>query len=584
MEFFALKSDKMKNKLPRFFTILICLNFVSLNSYSQVPSWAWAKGIDGVLNWRYNGLSTSVTTDGAGNIYNAGYFNSTADFDPGPGIRLMTSIGHQDIFITKFSPTGNLIWAKSIQGRNGISQCNTKSIKLDALGNIFIVGGFNETVDFDPGPDSFNVTAQNQDIFLSKLDSSGNFIWAKTIGSPSTTIGSSSTTLDEFANIIITGSFSDTIDFDPSPSNNFTLLSGGIYPHPYVAKYDSSGNFIWADVFYGDGYSIGTGSSIAVDSLGYIYSIGQFDQVIDLDPDTTTTYSLTTFGRMDIYVSKLDPAGNFVWAKQIGGRADDGGIISIDKFSNIFIAGGFRDTVDFDPGPQEYNLVPIGRLDMFITKLDSAGNFIWTKSIGGTADEFVTSATLDNASNIYFTGGFDDTVDFDPDGGVFNLSADTSVALFVVKLNSSGNFNWAKSVTNFVYGKSICLDINNNIIISGDFYDSAYFGSFALDTNKCYSAIFVAKLDGTVGIETLSTNNKLNIFPNPTNDKFTIQFDTPIIEEYLLLVKNAIGQTVETISIKDPSTTIHLAQPNGMYFLTLVTSNKIYSGKVILQR
>src|SRR5258706_6482447 len=143
---------------------------------------------------------------------------------------------------------------------------------------------------------------------------------------------------------------------------------------------------------------------------------------------------------------------NFKWAKQMGGTGAyaAGSSTAVDAAGNVYTSGVFSNTVDFDPGPGTYNLTSTGTYDMFISKLDSSGNFIWVKAMGGNSSLDIaggSSITLDAAGNVYITGTFEGTVDFDPGPGLFTLSVTGNFrtrASFVLKLDSDGNFIWAK--------------------------------------------------------------------------------------------------------------------------------------------
>src|SRR3989344_4259138 len=138
----------------------------------------------------------------------------------------------------------------------------------------------------------------------------------------------------------------------------------------------------------------------------------------------------------------------FQWVKSMGGSAgyDEGKSIAVDSSGNIYTIGKFRGTVDFDPGPGVVNLIAAGTDNIFISKLDSAGNFIWAKQMGDGGSGGGTGYTiyLDSLGNIYSTGSFFNTVDFDPGAAVFNLSATLGQSAYVSKLDSAGNFIWAK--------------------------------------------------------------------------------------------------------------------------------------------
>ena len=157
---------------------------------------------------------------------------------------------------------------------------------------------------------------------------------------------------------------------------------------------------------------------IVTDATGNIFTSGEFSGVADFDPGPQTS-TLSSSGGYDIFVSKLDINGDFIWAKNIGGIYDDvGSSITLDVSGNIYLAGSFEVTVDFDPSPAIYNLASNGNADIFISKLDSFGNFVWAKSAGGISYDAGASVTTDTFGTIYCTGSFAATVDFDPGAGV----------------------------------------------------------------------------------------------------------------------------------------------------------------------
>src|SRR5258705_498453 len=211
-------------------------------------------------------------------------------------------------------------------------------------------------------------------MFISKLDASGNFVWAKTMGGAGDPAGTS-IAIDASANVYTTGWFSGTVDFDPGSSVfNITAVAGS--SDIFISKLNSSGNFVWAKALGGGG----EGSALALDVSGNIYATGHFYGTTDFDPGTGT-FNLTSSGSTyDIFVSKLNNAGNFVWAKQIGGTSNDEGYsVATDVSGNVYIIGGFQGAVDFDPGAGTFNLTSAGAYDIFISKLDDLGNFIWAK-------------------------------------------------------------------------------------------------------------------------------------------------------------------------------------------------------------
>ena len=224
---------------------------------AQSPDWLWAKSIGGTLG-NYS-QAQSMALDDSGNVYTTGTFRGTIDFDPGPGVFNLTSIGggYNDMFISKLDSSGNFVWVKQIAGSE--SSTEGYSIALDASGNIYTTGSFNGTVDFNPGVETFNLTSTGgrygwSEIFVSKLSSSGNFVWAKAMGGTEDAYGTA-IAIDGSGNIYTIGNFSDTCDFDPGVGA-YNLISKG-YTDIFITKLDSSGNLFWAKTIGGTLYDFG---------------------------------------------------------------------------------------------------------------------------------------------------------------------------------------------------------------------------------------------------------------------------------------------------------------------------------------
>ena len=250
-----------------------------------------------------------------------------------------------------------------------------------------------DTVDFDPGAGIYNLISAGGtgDVFVSKLNPSGNFLWAKRWGGTSADYGYS-IAIDDSGNVYTTGVFRSTVDFDPG-AGTFNISAIGTTDQ-FISKLDASGNFLWAKNIVGPGNPV-EGNCLALDDSGNIYTTGDFAGTIDFDPGTGT-YNLVSIGNgFDIFVSKYDASGNFLWAKAMGGTTGElGNSITIGDSGNVDYTGLFGDTVDFDPGAGTYNLTSAGGPeDIFVSKLDASGNFLWAKSMEGLAKDFGFSIT-----------------------------------------------------------------------------------------------------------------------------------------------------------------------------------------------
>ncbi len=393
-------------------------------------------------------------------------------------------------------------WARKMGGTN--SDEGT-SIAIDQAGNVYTTGSFSGTVDFDPGPGVYNLSTIVGDpgTFISKLDASGNFVWAKSMDQAiSSSAWGSSITIDAIGNIYTTGNFSGTIDFDPGPGV-FNLSSfDTIVTDIFVSKLDSSGNFIWAKQITSSIESWGYASCISTDDSGNVFTTGNFHGTVDFDPGPGN-FNFTIIG-YDIFISKLDSSGNFVWAKEFAGtNFTRGSSIIIDVFGNVYTTGLFGSTTDFDPGPGHCILTSEGYQDIFISKLNSSGDFIWAKRIGGADWDLGLSVTSDSSGNVYMTGSFEGTVDFDPGPGTFTFisSGGGYRNPFISKFDSSGNFIWAKHIeaTSAASGVSITTDIHGDVYATGNFFGTADFdpGPATFNLTSTYGDAFVIKLDSS---------------------------------------------------------------------------------------
>ena len=462
----------MKSLLTKTRLLIIALFLISSSvSKSQNPTLQWVKGMGDVGYDRGN----SIAVDALGNVYTTGYFEGTIDFDPGVPVFNLTSVGNRDIFISKLDAAGNFVWAKTI---GGSYYEEASSIALDALGNLYITGYFSSTTDFDPNVGVFNLSStSSSDIFVLKLTTSGNFVWAQGIVGVGPSSSSSYATADAIAldvsgNAYITGFYSGTFDFDPNAgvfNLNSTISSFVGNIDIFVSKLDAAGNFVWAKSM--GGASNEAGRSIALDASGNVYTTGYFFTTVDFDPGASV-FNLTSAGNEDVFISKLDGAGNFISAKKIGGAlSDDGQGITTDASGNIYMTGFFEGTVDFDPNAGIFNMTHNGSGDVFITKLDPTGNLFWAKNVGGALIDRGHAITVDASNNVYTTGYFASTSDFDPNAGIFNLTSVGLDDIFISKLDGSGNFVWTVNMGSVTSETAIAItvDVSNNVYTAGGF-------------------------------------------------------------------------------------------------------------------
>ncbi|HIK12454.1 MAG TPA: DUF4347 domain-containing protein [Oscillatoriaceae cyanobacterium M33_DOE_052] len=387
-------------------------------------NYLWAKS----LGTSGSDQGWNIALDSSDNTYITGHFSGTL----AAGTDSLVGAGGEDIIITKLDPNGDYLWAKSL-GSTGNDR--GWGITLDSSDNIYTIGAFNGTVDFDPGAGNAPLTSAGaEDIFITKFDPNGNYIWAQSFGGTAGDYGYKIAP-DGSGNIYTTGHFYNTVDFDPGPGTaNLTAI--GTLNDIFISKLDASGNYVWARSFGDGGYD--SSLDITVDSSGNSYTTGYFYATVDFDPGAGVASFTSTGGTWDAFIVKLDPNGNYIWAKSLGSTGDDfGQSIVLDNSGNTYITGSFTGTVDFDPGPGVANLTSAGGDDIFVVKLDANGDYVWAKNLGGGSNESGYGIAADNSSSIYTTGYFSGTGDFDPNTGVTNLTSVGSNDIFIAKLTGS---------------------------------------------------------------------------------------------------------------------------------------------------
>jgi hypothetical protein len=345
------------------------------------------------------------------------------------------------------------------------------SLRIDAAGDLILAGNFGGTLDLG-GSDL--TSAGEADIYLAKLDAAGNHLWSKRFGSASEQYLASAT-VDDDGNVILTGDFSGSIDFGGGP-----LTGAGAATAIFVAKLDAMGNHMWSTSFDGGG---GSGLSIAVDALGDVVVTGDFHGTVDFGGGP-----LATLGDKNIFVVKLDAAGNHMWSKSFGDGDDQVALaVAQDPGGDLVVAGYIEGTADFGGGM----LTSAGGWDVFVTRLDSMGNHVWSERYGSRSFEFAHALTIDAAGDVVVAGTMSMPVDFG--GGPLAVSGGT---VFVAKLAPGGDYVWSKGFASggMAYPTALATDIGGDVVLSGYFSGVLDVDGVLLDGDDSFDA-FVAKLD-----------------------------------------------------------------------------------------
>jgi hypothetical protein len=439
-------------------------NSVLFTSYGGADVFFAKYGPWGNLIWakRFGGISADVgldiAIDKAGYIYIGGVFQSTCNFNTGAGAYNLSAAGFADDYVAKFSPSGNLVWARSV-GNSYYD--NLSSITLDAQANLYYTGYASGIVDFDPSPATYTVNVGSQAVYFSKLDSSGNFLWVDII--PFSTYGGGNCIeAGKNGNIYVCGYGYGTGDFDPGPGTYTIAGSGDV--DIFLASYTSSGNLVWAGMTgsaWGD-----QALSVALDTAGNVGITGYYSALVDFDFGPGTYTLSSNGGSEDLFIAKYQSDGTLLWAKGMGhgSNGERGYSCVFDKQSNFYVAGPFTFAMDFDPGPGVASLNSMGGQDAFFAKYNSSGNYVWAKQLPGFGTQVANNITLDDSTNCYVTGYFDGATDFDVSPATFYATG-TFTDAFVAKYTECNIPS--KPLVNAYPTATICNGVYNTTLSVG---------------------------------------------------------------------------------------------------------------------
>lgn len=522
--------------------------------------WQWAEHY-GSSYFPYN-ESADVFSDGVNN-YLIGSFGGTfyMPFDT------LFSSGSNDLFITKFDPSGQKIWSKQFGGFNS-SLMNWERVSgvFDPINNcIYLTGEFYGMANFDIAGTLIS-TGVNTDLFLAKMDLNGNFIWVK--GASGMAQENAKLAVNSAGNIYLIVQSNDSIQFD----------SHKLGPGGSLVEYDAFGNCTFARSMFSS--LIGANSNyVSVSFLGSdLIFFGAFRSV----PFLIDTAVLTPFGNLDAFIARADSVGNLKWIKQFGGLGIDvfqG--LAVDDSSNIYVIGGFQDSINLDG-----NILQNSGSDILFSKFDSNGSTLWVKQAFVTGNVAGASNIIpDRNGNCYFVGSFSGTVTL----GNFSISTVNSNDMFLTRYDNMGDC-WGVSHFGNAHGVGLTIDQNGSVYCAGIFQNNVTIGN---TTFTCLGGmdIYLAKHDaitGFTGFEKSTSTNQLLIQANPNSGKCTINLPEELVNEknLSLSIYNNKGQLIQRLPLQFNESKIKLnleAEAKGMYNAVLSNGTKNYSGKIIFE-
>jgi hypothetical protein len=570
---------------------------------------------------------TDLYVDNSDNVYLTGGFRN--------GISLtgqsVVSNGDRDAFLMKLNANFTCQWVKSVGCNNAFSfDEKGVSVKVNSTGEVIFVGNFEGTVDIDPGPGNIQLTSNGSyDAFLLKLSPNGSLIDYKIIGGIDMQRfeGLEVTSNDE---IILTGVFSDSVDFDLT-SSQFFLYSPTFAS--FVVKYSPQFNLTWAKMIQGS-----SARTMMRDSFNRIYVSGVFGGTVDFDPNAGITQH-TSGVSMNTFVVTLNGSGNYLWSGIIqGGSASPNYNSQFNEPENIYvspggiyISGNFQAPTDFDPGLgtfsmssmtspngyQQYSTAFILKLNQCIPSssiqtVSACGSYtapdgqVYAQS--GTYNANLLNATgCDSTVTINLTIQQPSTATIDtmacsvytsPSGSVLSVSGqylDTistvagcdsvltinlSIASIDTTVTKNGNiltsnqsgatYQWYNCTTNAPIPGATAQSFTAN---ATGWYAVMVTMNGCSELSSCRQVKKITTSSaGLLHTETIS-GSAILVYPSPTNDEITIQRETSNTEPYQII--DALGRVVSAGELIDETQKIRLVSlSSGSYTLFIGLDNE----------
>ncbi len=403
-----------------------------------------------------------VAVDSAGDVLIVGYFEGSIDLGGG----VLTSAGGSDMFVAKLDGSGAHLWSKRF---GGPIDDRGFGVAVDASDNVLLTGKSGSNVDFGGGP------LAGLGAHVIKLDTNGEHVWSKKYGSSNSMWGTR-VAVDPSNNVLVTGYLDGSADFGGG-----TLISAGA-EDVFLLKLSSAGAHVWSKRFGDASGDYGVG--VATDSAGNVFITGEYQGTIGFGGTP-----LVSAGATDIYLAKFAPNGFHSWSKRFGSSAPSqaGYGLVTDTNDNVLVTGRFIGAVDFGGGP----LTSAGNLDGFLAKFDGAGVHVWSKRFGGTSDDWGHGLVVDGAGDIVLSGYFASTIDLG--GGVLTSAGSHDVFIAKLNAAGDHWWSQRFGSTGAQYSYSLAVDADDSLFVGGSFHNVLDLGGGPL-TSAGWLDGFVAKL------------------------------------------------------------------------------------------
>ena len=565
--------------------LIIQYSIFNIQYSASAQSWQWLNTIGGggqAANFDTpEEQVSSMVTDSAGNVYTCGRFrgqgNPTINGIPIP------SFGGYDIFVAKFNCVGNLLWVKT--AGNTDDGDDAISLVLDNFGHLYVTGEvysspFSSYCNFmgDTIIDDVN------DMFLCKMDTSGNLLWVKWAAPNSGSFNTGSLPYK----INLTSNGNPKILFNlPTPGvfwSGDTINKRGIY----ISEFDTAGNLLQVDTVNSNFWGLGYYSDYAIGMNNDQYISGYFNNdSCEIGGQILLKISNSGISYYDAFVAKFDSSGTLKWIEHLGQLNHAVASYSLLNVSNNLIAVSLTCAPGFILGNDTIQNISNQGVPVILL-LDTAGNKIWARF---SQNQYTIrpqgKMSLDVNGNILFAGQFAGAAYF----GSYSVVSINGGGIYVATINTSGNWTNAISIEGLGYFDiPLCTatDIDGNILVAGGFDGPLIFNGTQITSAGGYTDGFIAKygLQCSVGIQeqTANTQGQLLLFPNPATTNINIQ--TSGFNNSTITIINTMGQTVFSQALQSNQNAVSINISNlsgGVYFIKVNDEKNSTTQKFIKQ-
>lgn len=500
--------------------LLLCsLLLINFCTYSQ-STIQWQKTIGG-SGYDF-GRNILPTSDG-------GYILATYSYSNDGDI--LNNHGGSDIIVMKLSSTGTIEWQKSYGGTGSDS---ANAIRKTSDGG-YIIAGSSYSTDGD-------VTGNhgNNDCWIVKITSTGILEWQKSLGGSSTDEARVALQTSDGGYIMAGNTFSTDGNVTGNHSSNSDY---------WVVKLNSTGNIIWKKCY----------GSNSTDYLSSIVQTSDGGYILNGDIQANNGDVTGHHGDFDYWVIKISSTGVLEWQKALGGTGWDSGTSIIQDTDGNYVASGYSSSINGDITGTH------GGGDAWVVKLDTTGNIIWQKALGGTNGDFLFYIQQ-SADGNYLLAGDTDSNNGDATGNHGSLD------FWALKLSSSGDVLWHKCMGGSSEETAVSLieGSDGSYMVSG--YSSSADGDLTI--NHGQRDIWIVNLSNDLGIEENANNSLFSFYPNPTKDELHLNINPSIIN-HSYKIYDQLSKVIQTGILKTDSPTIQIGDlTTGIYFLDIMGTRK----------